>query len=209
MHRLIMLLVAVGLIVFVSVGADADVCDSLLFEVSAELTNDPGFEGLYKYTVSGYWEVSGVEQGWGLSYILFSLGNECPCLCDSTSGGVYFPEPAGTSEGIDNDTEEPCEAAYLGLVECNGLEDITTDVVIKFEVPDNQSCEPIHQGTGTWIFYSTMLPLPEGDYIDTIIIKYGEMLCDGVHFCEPPNCYENAPVSTENSSWGSIKLIVR
>ena len=209
MNRLIMLLFMVGLISFVPVGASAQICDSLLFEVSAEVTNDPGFEGMYKYTISGYWEVSGPEQGWGLSYIIFSLGTQCPCLCDSEAGEVVeFPDPAGTSTGVDNQTEEPCEIVYLGSLECNGLEDITTDIVVKFEVPDNQSCEPIHYGTGTWFFYSTLAPLT-GDYIDAIIIKYGEMLCEGVHFCDVPNCYECVSVPTEKSSWGSIKFIFK
>ena len=40
------------LIVFVSlvqVDALAQTCDSLSFEVTAELTDDPGYEGMYKY----------------------------------------------------------------------------------------------------------------------------------------------------------------
>ena len=207
MHRVHMLLFVVVSIAFVSVGASAQICDSLLFEVSAELSNDPGFEGMYKYTISGYWEVSGPEEGGGLSYIIFSLGNECPCLCDSLMDEISFPDPAGTSTGFDGDTDEECDVVYLGFLECNGLEDITTDVVVKFEVPDNQTCEPVQSGTGTWIFYSTIPPLPGDDYIDTIIIKYGEMLCYGVHFCEPPDCYYRSAVSTEKSSWGSLKII--
>ena len=209
MHRLIILLLLVGFISVATADASAQTCDSLSFEVSAELTSDPGYEGMYKYTISGYWGVSGVEQGWGLSYLLFSLGTECPCLCDSTLEVIHFPDPAGTSTGIDTDTEEPCEVVYLGFVECNGLEDITTDDVIKFEVPDNQTCEPIHYGTGTWIFYSTMPPLPWDEYVNAGMIKYGEMMCWGNISGQFPDCYQCIPVSTEDSSWGRIKSIYR
>ena len=201
------ILLAVISIVFVSVDASAQSCDLLSFDVSAELTNDAGFEGMYKYTIAGSWEVSGVEQGWGLSYLLFSLGANCPCLCDSTSEVIYFSDPAGTSTGVDNITEEPCEVQYLGFVECNGLEDITNDDVVKFEVPDNQTCEPIHYGTGTWIFYSTMPPLPWDEYTNTVFFKYGEMLCTGGFSGQLPSCYECIPVPTEERSWGSIKAI--
>jgi hypothetical protein len=98
---------------------------------------------------------------------------------------------------------------YLGSTECDGLEDITTDAVIKYEVPDNVDCEPIHYGTGTWIFYSTMPPLSGGEYTDKIFIKYGEVMCDGTHYCEPPDCYQCVTVSAKEGSWGAIKIIHR
>jgi hypothetical protein len=204
-----MLLLLAGFIAIAVTDTNAQTCDSLSFDVSAELTYDPGYEGLYKYTISGYWEVSGVEQGWGLSYLLFSLGTSCPCLCDSTLDVIYFPDPAGTSTGIDNITEEPCEVIYQGYLECNGLEDITTDDVVKFEVPDNQTCEPTHYGTGTWIFYSTMPPLPWDEYINAAMLKYGEMMCWGDISGQLPNCFECVPTSVERSTWGKIKSIYR
>ncbi|MCK4538201.1 MAG: hypothetical protein KAV42_05325 [Candidatus Krumholzibacteria bacterium] len=209
MNRSLIPLLLVGLIFVTTIDASAQTCDSLSFDVSAELTSDPGYEGMYKYTISGYWGVSGVEQGWGLSYLMFSLGTECPCLCDSTFGLVEFPDPAGISTGMDSYTEEPCEVVYLGFVECDGLEDITSDVAIKFEVPDYQTCEPIHYGTGTWIFYSTLPPLPWSERANATMIKYGEMACWGDISGQFPNCYECVPVSTEARSWGSIKSIYR
>jgi hypothetical protein len=206
MHRY-MLLIAVSLALCLSVESSAQTCDSLSFGVSAVLSNDAGFEGMYKYTISGYWEVSGVEEGGGLSNLLFSLGASCPCLCDSTSQVISFPDPAGTSTGVDNNTEEPCELGYLGFIECNGLEDITTDVVVKFEVPDNVPCEPIQSGTGTWIFYSTLPPMNWNQYSGAVTLKYGEMLCSGDLSGQLPFCHDCIPVQTEERTWGAIKSL--
>lgn len=203
MHRLLILLGAIS-IVFMSVDASALDCDSLAVDVTAEITNDAGFEGMYKYTITGYWEVSGAEQGEGLSNLLFSLGGECPCVCDAQSPAVLFPNPAGTSTGLDGD-DNPCQVVYQAFVECNGLEDITDDVVLKYEVPDNQDCEPIAMGSGVWIFYSTLEPLAANVYPNGAFIKFGETICNGPMSGQLPSCHECLPVSTEQKSWGSIK----
>lgn len=208
-NKIMFFLVLIVLVPLVQVDALAQTCDSLSFEVTAELTDDPGYEGMYKYAITGYWGLSGVEQGGGLSYFLFPLGVHCPCLCDSTSEEIYFPDPAGTSTGIDDITEEPCEAVYLGFVECNGLEDITNDDVIKYEASSNTTCFPIAYGNGTWVFYSTMPPLPWNEYPDAVIVKYGEMICTGDITGQLPSCTECIPVPTENSSWGQMKSIYK
>ena len=80
MNRLVLLLAGV-LIICASANVSALTCDSLSMDVTAELSNDVGFEGMYKYTVTGSWAVSGAEQGEGLSYLMFSLGAACPCIC--------------------------------------------------------------------------------------------------------------------------------
>lgn len=205
MHRLLMLLVGI-LIVLVPLDASALTCNSLSVNVSAELTNDAGFEGMYKYTITGDWEVSGAEQGQGLSYLLFSLGTLCPCVCDTQSPPVFFPNPAGTSTGLDGD-DNPCQVVYQAFVECNGLEDITGDVVIKYEVPDLQNCEPIETGTGTWIFYSTLEPLAANVYPNGMFIKFGETICNGPLSGQLPNCNGCLPVPTDERTWGSTKAI--
>ena len=204
-----MMLGGVVLALFVSADSFAQSCDSLSFDVSAAPSSDPGFEGMYKYTITGYWEGSGVEQGWGLSYLLFSLGATCPCVCDSTSEVISFPDPGGTSTGVDNTTEGPCEVEYLGFLECNVREDITTDVVVKFEVPDNVSCEPIHSGTGTWIFYSTLPPADWNQYSNAVTLKYGEMSCSGDLSGRLPFCQDCNLVGTEEKTWGTIQSLYR
>lgn len=206
MERLLTVFVLVS-IIFIPAGISAQTCDSLAFNVTAELSSDPGFEGWYKYTITGYWAVSGVEQGGALSNFLLSLGTECPCLCQEGEE-VAFPYPAGTSNGIDGD-DQPCDGVeYLGEVECGGYEDITTEDVLKLEVIEGL-CEPDDSGSGTWAFYSTMPPLDSAVYTDAAYIKYGEMFCYGDITGELPDCYDCMPTETSEQSWGAVKTIYR
>jgi hypothetical protein len=174
-------------------------------DVTAELSTDPGFEDMYKYTFSGVWETSSPEEGDALSYIMLSLGIECPCLCDSTADVVVFPDPAGTSTG----DVEGCEVPYDGFVECLGHEDITDDAVVKFEVTDTGLCEALSYGSGTWVLYSTMAPLPWNEYPGAVFVKHGEMICLGDLIGQLPNCYLCLPTSTEESTWGGVKSLYR
>src|SRR5688500_8702367 len=77
-----------------STPAMAEDCVEVSMTVTAEPSNDPGFVGLYKYTVTGSWDVG--QQG--LSHIDFFLSlQNLVCRCDSRV--VRFSSPAGTSTG--------------------------------------------------------------------------------------------------------------
>ena len=206
MRYLVMASLLIAALVLLPVNISAQVCDSLSLEVTAEISTDPNYEGLYKYTISGYWEATGPEEGGTLSFIMFSLGAECPCLCDSSYSEIYFPNPAGTATGINDHTEAPCEAQLTGFLQCGGMEDITTDDAVKYEV-NGESCVLKQYGTGEWIFYSTMEPLPWAEYCNAVFLKYGEMLCTGDLSGQLPDCFECSEVSTEEDSWGSIKSL--
>jgi hypothetical protein len=195
--------IAIAILAFSPARVVAQSCDSLAFEVTAELSADPGFEGMYKYTLTGYWAVSGVEQGSALSNFIISLGIECPCLCQEGEE-VLFPYPAGTSTGVD-DEEEPCDyAEFIGEVQCGGYEDITTDDIIKFELTEGL-CEPVDSGSGTWVLYSTMPPMDPAVFSDAVIMKYGEMFCVGDISGELPDCYDCMTTDASEESWGAIK----
>ena len=196
-------LVVIGLFALLPVTVSAQNCDSIEIEVTAEVSMDPGYEGLYKYTISGDWDVDGVG---AVSYVLFSLGAECPCLCDSSISMVYFPNTAGTSTGEDQ-RGNPCEARYDGAIECHGLLE-TSDIVLKYEVFGSM-CDPAETGTGTWIVYSTMSPLPWAEYPGAVYVKYGDNICTGTLTGQLPNCIECIPVSTESDSWGALKSLYR
>jgi hypothetical protein len=196
-------LVVIGIIALLPVTISAQNCESIEIEVTAEVSTDPGYEGLYKYTISGNWEVSGVD---AVSYVMFSLGAECPCLCDSNISTVYFPNTAGTSTGEDH-KGGPCEARYTGFIECSGLLE-TDDIVLKYEVL-GASCDPMEIGTGTWIVYSSMSPQPWAEYPDAVYVKYGDNICTGTLTGELPDCYECIPVSVEEKNWGTLKSIYR
>ena len=196
-------LAVIGMIALLPVTVSAQQCESIEIEVTAEVSIDPGYEGLYKYTISGDWEYVGVG---AVSYFLFSLGAECPCLCDSSISMVYFPNPAGTSTGEDNHGD-PCEARYTGAIECSGLLE-TDDVALKYEVLGSM-CDPMEIGTGTWIVYSTMPPLEWAEYPGAVYVKYGDNICTGTLAGELPDCYDCIPVSIEEKSWGTLKSIYR
>jgi hypothetical protein len=137
---------------------------------------------------------------------MFSLGAECPCLCDSSLSTVSFPTIAGTSTG-ENNHGDPCEARYRGFLECRGpLE--TDDVVVKYEVL-GESCLPVHTGTGTLIVYSSMAPLRWAEYPDAVYVKYNDAICTGTLTGQLPDCYECVPVSVEEKSRGTLKSIYR
>ena len=196
-------LAVIGIIALLPVTLSAQNCTSIGIEVTAEVSVDPGYEGMYKYTFSGTWEVEGVD---AVSYIMFSLGAECPCLCDSSIGMVEFPNTAGTSTGEDN-KGGPCEARYNGFVECDGLLE-TDDIVFKYEV-FGAMCDPMETGSGTWVVYSTMSPLPWAEYPDAVYVKYGDNFCTGPLTGQLPDCMECMPVSVENETWGAIKSLYR
>jgi hypothetical protein len=196
-------LVVAGLIALLPVTVSAQNCTLVDIEVSAELSTDPGYEGMYKYTMTGSWELDGVG---AISYVLFSLGAECPCLCDSLVDMVYFENTAGTSTG-ETTRGDACEARYNGFIECDGLLE-TDDVALKYEVLGNM-CDPKEAGTGTWFFYSTLSPLPYAEYTDAVYFKYGENLCTGTLTGQLPNCLECIQVPTEDKTWGAIKSIYR
>ena len=192
-----------GLIALLPVTVSAENCVLIDIEVTAEVSMDPGYEGMYKYTISGNWEVDGVG---GVSHVLFSLGAECPCFCDSSISMVYFPTTAGTSTG-ENNKGDVCEARYNGFIECSGLLE-TDDIVLKYEV-STANCDPKEIGTGTWIVYSTMAPLPWAEYPDAVYVKYDAKLCTGTLTGQLPNCFDCVQVSTEDKTWGAVKSLYR
>jgi len=208
MRYLIMASLLIAALVLSPVNISAQACDSVSIQVTAEIATDPGYEGLYKYTFSGYWQAAEPGAGVNVSYFLFSLGAECPCLCDSSYSEIYFPKTAGTSSGIHDPGGQPCEAKFVGSLLCEGKQGVTTDNVVNFEA-QIRDCEPGASGTGEWIFYSTMAPLPWAEYPNAIIIKHGGTHCTGDLSGQLPDCFECSEVSTEEGSWGSIKTIYR
>ena len=197
-------LIAVSLAGFSTAApcADADMT------VTATFPNDVGFEGLYKYTISGSWD-TGVSNG--LSHISFLYELECPCICDTTEAGSFFaqfPTPAGTATGEDS-LGNACDVDFIGLHECQGDPTLPSNSpAIKFELPEGQGCETTNTGTGTWCFYSPLPPLPVDTYVDAVMIKYGGNFCSGDLTGELPNCSSCAPVPTERATWGRIKVIL-
>jgi len=177
-------------------------CASGDFTATATFPNDPGFEGLWKYTLSGSWDTGAAN---GLSHISFLINFECPCVCEE--GFAYFDTPAGTATGVDS-LGGPCEAEFIGLNECAGDPTIGSNApAIKFELPEDQGCETTNTGTGTWCFYSAQSPLPAAVYAEAVVIKFGNNECSGTLTGNLPDCTECGPVPVEESTWGSVKRL--
>src|SRR5437762_4746294 len=96
MRRRLRLCGTLFLLALASTPAYAQVpdCNSISMTVSASVSTDPGFEGLYKYCVAGSWDVG----QHAVSHIDFFLAlANCECVCDPRI--AKFGAPAGTSTG--------------------------------------------------------------------------------------------------------------
>src|SRR5688500_18461720 len=100
MHRRIRSRAALALFAFATMKLWNDTslaqvdCASVNMTVTATVSNDPGFVGLYKYTVSGSWDVGRRA----LSHLdVFLALENCVCVCDPRV--FKFPATAGTSNG--------------------------------------------------------------------------------------------------------------
>jgi hypothetical protein len=83
---------------------------------SAALSNDPGFEGYWKYCFEISWDVTGYD-GYGVSHIDILLGLElCPCVC--FDGYFAFADTVGSGPGTTNGSG--CTVYWYGYFECEG-----------------------------------------------------------------------------------------
>ncbi len=179
-----------------------DDCAELSMVVTATFPNDPGFEGLYKYTVTGSWDVT----QFGLSHIDFFLALEnLKCVCNPAV--VKVPDPAGTSDG-EGDVE-PCKVEYEGQYNCMGDPTVPAELAaptVKFNTIEGD-CEAATTGTGTWVFYSPFAPAPFSVYPNGAAIKHGQDVCTGDLSGQLPEGDCSVPASP--TSWGALKVSYR
>ncbi len=178
-------------------------CASINMTVTSEVSTDPGFVGMYKYTVTGSWDVT----KFGLSHldIFIALGN-CACRCNDQL--FKFAYPAGTSNGW-NQTTGLCTALYEGEYLCNRDPSIPSALAgptVKFDTIDN-GCSPMTTGSGSWAFYSLFPPAPYTVYADAVAIKHGQGTCTGALSGTLPVCDCTVPATP--STWGHLKSTYR
>jgi hypothetical protein len=178
-------------------------CAQVAMQVSAARSYDPGFEGLWKYTVTGAWDVTRYDLG----HIDFFLGlANLECICDPRV--IKFPTPAGTSDGMS--ASGPCTAIYYGQYLCKGDPAIPEELrtpTVKFEPNETIGCEPGVKGSGTWVFYSPFAPAPFSVYPDAVAIKHGRGTCTGDLVGTMP--MGDCTVPTRAATWGGVKAIYR
>jgi hypothetical protein len=178
-------------------------CVSANMTVTATVSSDPGFVGMWKYCISGSWDVGASP---ALSHINFYVGLlACECVCDPRV--IAFGPSAGTSVGV----PDACKVNYTGEYLCMGDPSIPAELrtpAVKFEYPDGQGCEPSTSGSGTWCFYSPLPPAPATTYPDGIVIKYGSTgTCTGDLTGQLPSC--DCATGARRSTWGSLKILYR
>ena len=202
MRRLIRLFVIAAALVTARPALAVDDCASVSMTVTSVLSTDPGFEGLYKYTVAGTWDVT----QYGLSHIDFFLTlKELECICDPRV--AQFASPAGTSNGWS--LAGACTVFYEGKYNCKGDPTVPAELrvpTIKFDAPD-VGCKAGVTGTGTWVFYSPFPPSPYSVDPEGVAIKHGLQVCLGALAGTMPMGDCTTPAETR--SWGGVKAIYR
>ena len=191
---------------FIAIAAPAhavDDCATVSMTVVATQPNDPGFEGLYKYTVTGGWDV----HQFGLSHIDFFIAlKNLECVCDPRV--VKFPAIPGTSNGVNG--AGSCTEYYNGEYNCMGDPTVPQELrapTVKFNAIDGNGCEAAVTGTGTWIFYSPFPPAPFTVYSNGVAIKHGQQVCTGDLAGQMP--LGDCSTAAEARSWGSVKSLYR
>ena len=170
--------------------------------ITAEISSDPGFDNLYKYTVEVNWNLSAKDLGH--PSIFLALEN-CECICNPRF--MQFAPIAGQTTGSND--EGFCSNDYGGEYACLGDPSIPDEFLapaVKFE-PDESTCDPGTSGQGVFSFYSPMPPAPATVVLDALAIKHGQNVCVGPISGTGPSC--NCFLQVERGSWGSVKAIYR
>lgn len=202
MRRSIPLFLSVAGLLLARPVLAVDDCATVAMTVTAQPSNDPGFEGLTKYTVNGSWDVG----QFGLSHVDFFLAlKNLECICDPRV--VRFPAVAGTSTGVS--AAGPCVVPYTGAYNCKGDPSIPAELrapTVKFNKVEG-TCETATTGTGTWTFYSPFPPAPYSVYPDGVAIKHGTQVCTGTLVGQMP--MGDCATPARATSWGSMKATYR
>ena len=202
MRKLLILSMALASVALARPALAVTPCATLSMTVTAAPSSDPGFEGLYKYTVTGTWDVT----QFGLSHIDFFLQlKDLECICDPRV--ARFPVPGGTSTGTGS--AGPCVVNYTGIYNCMGDPTVPAELrapTIKFDADDGD-CVPATTGTGTWVFYSPFHPGPYTVDPEGAAIKHGQGVCVGTLAGTMPMGDCATPAATK--SWGGVKAMYR
>jgi hypothetical protein len=172
--------------------------------ITAERSNDAGYRGYWKYCIHIEWDVTEYTTR-GVSHIDVLLGLE-ECLTVCIPGYFAFQDTVGSGSGVAGDGT--CTLQWHGMFECRG--DPSTPIqepLIKFEYFED-GCEPDAAGWVDVCFYSVAPPTDPGTFPDALAIRYGQYWTNGDLTGVLPSCDQNY-ISTEMSTWGSVKALFR
>jgi hypothetical protein len=198
MRSLYLLLLCSGLALSTVASPAAAQCVS--GTVTASLSSDPGFVGLYKYCVTATWNL-----GQDMSHLDLFLGlPDCPCICDPVF--IKFGSPAGTASPPDLS----CNLDFSGEYVCKGdpsLPAAMNGPAVKFLPDPTSTCDPLVGGTGTFCFYTPMPPAAPTTHSNALAIKNGQSVCYGDLVGSLPICDCALPV--QGATWGRLKSTYR
>ena len=168
-------------------------------EGTVSASNDPGFEGYWKYCYEVHW--TGLPHA--VSHIEIVLCPPGDCGCDCEPEFFAFADTVGSGEG-----EEEYQAVhYYGGLEDSG--DPSTGLegmLLKFE-PYEGIYEPGLEGSAILCFYSVAAPVFD-IYPDRIGTKFGGEYLLGWLDGPLPGCRHGFS-PTEQNTWGYVKGLYR
>lgn len=168
--------------------------------VTAAVTDDPGFEGLWKYSITFQWDT---EKALSHANVFLAL-KDCACVCEP--GIIQFPDPAAESMG-ELPGGEACTAQYVGDYVCMGdptIPEAMDSPAVKYDALTGlDGCEPGTSGVGYAIFYTPLPPAPVSNYPDAIGVKAAKNTCLGDVVGQLPMC--DCIVQNQLQTWGEVK----
>jgi hypothetical protein len=164
------------LALLVCFAGPARAVDRVLGSSTVSLSQDPGYEGLWKYCVTVNWSFERHDLGHLDVFLdLDTFVGGC------TGGSVIFPSPAGHSNGEDFFGNE-CFLDYRGEFLCKTDPSIPftgLGATVKYE-PLEAGCMTGQVGIGTFCFYSIVPPGQATQHGNAVAIKHGREVDFGV-----------------------------
>ncbi len=167
---------------------------------AARNTSQPDM-GTWKYTLAVTWDTA---TRYALSHfdILLSPQNAA-CGCQDLAASLQVPSPAGTSNG----NPAGCTVTFDWVFGCNGDPSIhLTDLLLKLEPRQSDTCAPGTTGQGTFTFYSNYPPAAIDEPNLALVDKFGQLVCYGTLTGVFPGLPCD-PTATEPSTWGTVKSL--
>ncbi len=193
-------LTVILVLLFMALGTLAQAQCDISGDITATANTDPAGPA-WVYTLSIHWDTDVQYALSHMDLLIDAVGGAC--TLDDLMDHLSWDDPIGTSDG-----EGGCTVSYMGELSDNGDPSIpgVTGLLLKFEPYDG--CEPGNVGTGVFVFYSDLAPVPVDEDILSLVDKYALMYCFG-HLTGMFPGMDCDPVADDAASFGSLKGMYR
>ena len=185
-------------------GAQAVLADCFIGGTIAASSNPDPMGPTWMYTMVITWD-TGNEYSLSHANLLMDSASGT-CQCSDFRKALDWDDPSGSSDGY----PMGCTVDYRTYLECNGDPSIPGMdwILLKFEPIEDGTCEAGPTGTGTFVFYSDLGPVPVNDEVLSIVDKHALMYCFGYLSGDFPGM-DCDPVDNEEANWGNVKGLFR